>query len=205
VRLVLAVSIDGRLAPPEGGPARLGGDPDRQALEEALAWADASLIGAGTLRTHGTTCLIHRRSLLEQRRCACRDDQPVAMVVSRSGRFPGDLAFFRQPLHRWWLDRHEGGRMSDLASRFPSEEEPTAKGCRPDWFERRLPFSPWSHTIAQPASPGQRRLAVLGGAQLAATLFSADGVGGLQLTLGPRLLGGTHLWLPTSRRGQLVS
>lgn len=196
VRLVLAVSIDGRLAPPEGGPATLGDGADRQALEEALAWADAVLIGAGTLRTHGTTCLIHRRPLLEQRRCACRDDQPVAMVVSRSGRLPGELAFFRQPLRRWWLDRHEGDRMSDLASRFPSEEEPTAKGCRTDWFERRLPFSPWSHTIAQLASLGQRRLVVLGGAQLAATLLSADVVDALQLTICPLLLGGRHLWLP---------
>ena len=58
VRLVLAISLDGRLAPPEGGAAQLGGEGDRRALEHALAWADACLIGAGTLRAHQCTCLI---------------------------------------------------------------------------------------------------------------------------------------------------
>ena len=40
LRLVLAVSLDGRLAPPQGGAAQLGGPGDRRVLEEALAWAD---------------------------------------------------------------------------------------------------------------------------------------------------------------------
>ena len=48
VRLVLAVSLDGRLAPPSGGAAQLGGAGDRRVLEQALAWSDAVLIGAGT-------------------------------------------------------------------------------------------------------------------------------------------------------------
>ena len=49
LRLVLAVSLDGRLAPAEGGAAQLGGSGDRRVLEEALAWADGCLIGAETL------------------------------------------------------------------------------------------------------------------------------------------------------------
>ncbi|MFM8674853.1 MAG: riboflavin biosynthesis protein RibD, partial [Vulcanococcus sp.] len=44
LKLVLAVSLDGRLAPPAGGAAQLGGRGDRRALEEALAWADGCLI-----------------------------------------------------------------------------------------------------------------------------------------------------------------
>ena len=43
---MLAVSLDGRLAPPSGGAAQLGGSGDRQVLEQALAWSDAVLIGA---------------------------------------------------------------------------------------------------------------------------------------------------------------
>ena len=58
LRLVLAVSLDGRLAPAQGGAAQLGGPGDRRVLEEVLAWADGCLIGARTLRVHGTTCLI---------------------------------------------------------------------------------------------------------------------------------------------------
>ena len=68
VRLVLAISLDGRLAPAQGGAAQLGGEGDRQALEQALVWADACLIGAGTLRAHQCTCLIRNPQLLEQRR-----------------------------------------------------------------------------------------------------------------------------------------
>ena len=83
LRLVLAVSLDGRLAPPEGGAAQLGGAGDRRALEEALVWADACLIGAQTLRLHGSTCLIHAADLLEERRSQGRPGQPDVVVVSR--------------------------------------------------------------------------------------------------------------------------
>ena len=41
-------------------PATLAG------LEEALAWADGTLIGAETVRRHGSTCLIHGPDLLAQ-------------------------------------------------------------------------------------------------------------------------------------------
>ena len=45
------------------------GKGDRRALEQqALAWGDACLIGAGTLRAHQCTCLIRHPQLLEQRR-----------------------------------------------------------------------------------------------------------------------------------------
>ena len=67
LRLVLAVSLDGRLAPAGGGPAQLGGTGDRRVLEEALAWADGCLIGAETLRLHGSTCIIHGADLLADR------------------------------------------------------------------------------------------------------------------------------------------
>ena len=66
LRLVLAISLDGRLAPAAGGAAQIGGPGDLRVLEESLAWADGCLIGAETLRRHGTTCLIHAGDLLEQ-------------------------------------------------------------------------------------------------------------------------------------------
>ena len=91
LRLVLAVSLDGRLAPPQGGAAQLGGVGDRQMLEEALAWADGCLIGAETLRRHGSTCLIHAQDLRAQRSAAGRSDQPVAVVVSRTVAIPLEL------------------------------------------------------------------------------------------------------------------
>ena len=89
VRLVLAISLDGRLAPPVGGAAQLGGEGDRRALERALAWGDA--------------CLIRSPQLLEQRRSEGRTEQPAAVVVSRSPDFSSAWRFFNQPLQRWLL------------------------------------------------------------------------------------------------------
>jgi 5-amino-6-(5-phosphoribosylamino)uracil reductase len=179
LRLVLAVSLDGRLAPAEGGAAQLGGAADRQVLEEALAWADAALVGAETLRRHGSTCLIHRPALVEARRRQGRSPQPIAIAVSRSGCLPGALPFFRQPLVRWLLQ----------ASALP----PAAPAAG---FERHLPLQSWGQALETLGGLGQRRLVVLGGAQLAASLAAEDLLDELQLTICPRLLGGAHGWLP---------
>ena len=175
VRLVLAISLDGRLAPPEGGAAQLGGEGDRRALEHALAWGDASLIGAGTLRAHQCTCLIRNPQLLEQRRSEGRTEQPAAVVVSRSPDFSSTWRFFDQPLQRWLL-----------------APEPLDQG-----FDRWFPLAPtWPERLEALGAAGIQRLVLLGGAQLSADLLQADCVDALQLTLVPQLLGGCFSWLP---------
>ncbi|MCP9786973.1 RibD family protein [Cyanobium sp. N5-Cardenillas] len=179
LRLVLAVSLDGRLAPADGGAAQLGGAGDRQVLEEALAWADAALVGAETLRRHGSTCLIHRPALVEDRRCQGRSPQPIAIAVSRSGRLPAALPFFRQPLVRWLL-----------------QAAPLPPAAPAPGFEHHLPLQSWSQALETLGGLGLRRLVVLGGAQLAASLAAEDLLDELQLTVCPRLLGGVHGWLP---------
>ena len=180
LRLVLAVSLDGRLAPPAGGAAQLGGAGDRRALEEALVWADACLIGAQTLRLHGSTCLIRQPELVAQRQAAGRPAQPLAIVVSRSGRFAPDLPFWTQPLERWLLQ-----------AQGPEPAPPLQPG-----FSRLLRWSTWPEALAPLAAAGIQRLVVLGGAQLAASLLAADCLDALQLTVCPLLLGGPHHWLP---------
>ena len=175
VRMVLAISLDGRLAPPEGGAAQLGGEGDRRALEHALAWGDACLIGAGTLRAHQCTCLIRNPQLLEQRRSEGRTEQPAAVVVSRSPHFSSTWRFFDQPLQRWLL-----------------APEPVDQG-----FDRWFPLAPtWPERLEALGAAGIQRLVLLGGAQLSAALLQADCVDALQLTLVPQLLGGCFSWLP---------
>ena len=172
---MLAISLDGRLAPPQGGAAQLGGDGDRRALEQALAWADACLIGAGTLRAHQCTCLIRNPQLLEQRLQEGRPQQPAAVVVSRSLGFSRTWQFFDQPLQRWLLapaPMHQG-------------------------FDRWFPLAPtWPERLQALGAAGIQRLVLLGGAQLTADLLAADCVDALQLTVVPQLLGGPFSWLP---------
>ena len=181
LRLVLAVSLDGRLAAPAGGAAQLGGPGDRRVLEEALAWADACLIGANTLRLHGCTCLIHRPELLEQRRRDQRPPQPAAVVVSRTARFDPALAFFAQPLQRLLL-----------------MAEPSRRSGPVPGFDRCCSLDTWPAALAALAEQGLMRLLVLGGAQLAGSLLEQQLVDELQLTLCPQLLGGAHSWVPAA-------
>ena len=175
MRLVLAISLDGRLAPADGGAAQLGGEGDRRALEQALAWGDACLIGAGTLRAHRCTCLIRDASLIAQRLAEGRGEQPAAVVVSHGHDFPQTWRFFQQPLPRWLL-----------------APAPADQG-----FDRWLPLGDsWDQRLGRLAALGVERLVLLGGAQLTADLLQADAVDELQLTLVPQLLGGEHCWLP---------
>ncbi len=184
LRLVLAVSLDGRLAPPCGGAAQIGGPGDRRVLEEALAWCDAALVGAETLRRHRSTCLIRDSTLLAHRRQEGRSPQPIAIVVSRTGALPPDLPFFRQPLERWLL----------AASPGPAAE--AAAAAPPPGFGRTVLLHSWPAALADLARLGIHRLDVLGGASLAASLVAEDLLDELQLTLCPQLLGGEHSWLP---------
>ena len=176
VRLVLAISLDGRLAPQHGGAAQLGGAGDRRALEEALAWGDAVLIGAGTLRAHRSSCLIRDTDLLLRRSHEVRPPQPAALVVTRNAEFPLEWPFFQQPFERHLL----------------SEAGLPAPG-----FQGALRLAPcWRETLVQLASFGWSKLLLLGGARLCHSLLAEDAVDELQLTLCPRLLGGAFTWLP---------
>jgi 5-amino-6-(5-phosphoribosylamino)uracil reductase len=146
-------------------------------LEEALAWADAALVGAETLRRHGSTCLIRQPDLLDQRRHQGRPDQPHALVLSRTGALPVALPFWQQPLQRWWLRPREAGSSPTAAS-----------------FDRQLPFDSLLELRQQLADLGLSRLVLLGGADLASQWLAAGLVDELQLTLCPLLLGGAHSW-----------
>ena len=196
---MLAISLDGRLAPAEGGAAQLGGRGDRLALEEALAWADACLIGSETLRRHGNTCLIHAQSLLPRRHG--RDPQPIAIAVTRGRGLAADLPFFRQPLRRWQLIL---GCAGDSGFETGSNG---GLGADPNWlaapgpelaYERVLRHESWSAALETLRAVGLRRLVVLGGAALVGSLVAEGLLDELQLSLCPLLLGGAHSWLPAS-------
>lgn len=174
VRLVLAVSLDGRLAPATGGAAQLGGTGDRRVLEEALAWADGALVGGNTIRQHGCTCLIRDADLSAQRQQQGRPPQPAALVVSRQAHWDQRLRLFQQPLQRWLLG--------------PLEAVPAG-------FDRVLGLQDWRQTLADLAALGFEHVLLLGGAQLASQLLALGLVDELQLTLVPQLLGGPHGWL----------
>ena len=179
LRLVLAVSIDGRLAFAAGGKSELGGIGDRTVLEESLAWSDGVLIGGKTLRAHRNTCLIHNSTVMQCRRLAGQTSQPIAIVVSNKQAFPINLPFFQQPIERWLI--------TSL-----NNNSPTSIG-----FQRQFSLKAhWADTLIELSKAGLSRLVLLGGAQLVESLLEADQIDEMQLTITPRILGGMHTWVP---------
>ena len=188
VRIVLAVSLDGRLAMPSGGKASIGDKGDRKALEEALAWADATLIGAETLRVHRNTCLIHATHLIKKRLAENRPEQPIAILVSRQKSHCLSLPFFQQPLERWIL-----------SPSIKNEESIPIEG-----FEKQIPMrKDWSETLWQLSKVGLSRLVVLGGAKLLTSMLIEDAVDELQLTIAPKIIGGGKSWIPIDIQNNL--
>ena len=58
ITLIIASSLDGRIALPEGGNKNLGSSEDRVVLNKALKNMDATIFGSGTLKAHKSTFLV---------------------------------------------------------------------------------------------------------------------------------------------------
>ncbi len=184
VRVVLAVSLDGRIAMPNGGKAVLGKRGDRRALEESLAWADGTLIGGETLRDYKTTCLIKDQDLLNKRLSEGKSEQPIAIIVSTQKNFANNWPFFSQPVRRWLLNKNYLGRNS------PS----------PEGYERQIYLKQhWKDTLDELATMGLHKLVILGGGKLASSLLDSDQIDEIQLTITPRIIGGEYAWVPLKK------
>ena len=185
VRLVLVISLDGRLALPKGGASHLGGVGDRKVLEEALAWSDGVLIGGRTLSAHRNTCLIHNRDLIKERLNSGKPEQPIALVISKGEDHSANWPFFQQPIQRW------------LLSKKVSPNKETKDSRSPAGYENYLQLANnWAQTLTDLSQQGISKLALLGGSQLIASFLKQDLIDDLQLTLSPRITGGSHVWVP---------
>ena len=179
IRLVLAISLDGRISLESDVKTHLGSSGDRRVLEEALAWSDATLMGSGTLRTHEATCLIHNKELLKNRSIAGKSSQPVSLIVSNAKDFSNQLTFFKQPIKRWLLTKEKV-----LENEIP-----------PKNFHKLLQMKgSWSETLNTIKEHGISNIVLLGGTALVSSLLSEDKIDELQLTLTPKILGGGVPW-----------
>ena len=186
LRIILAISLDGKIANFKGDKAQLGGTGDRDVLEESLAWADATLMGAETLRKHKSTCLIHKDELIHNRIKDNRLPQPISIVISRKNKYSIDYPFFKQPICRWLITNKK------LLETMNDK----------NLYNKIIPLEEyWSKTLLDLSKKGISKLLILGGAKLIGSLLLEDQVNELQLTLTPKLIGGDFLWLPKKIRG----
>jgi len=180
VRLVLASSIDGRIAYPEGGKSTLGQSGDRLVLEESLAWADGILMGGQTLRDHQSICIIKNKSLLKQRTSEGKHEQPIALLASNQSNFPLNWLFFKQPIQRWLLQKKRKKNEFVL----------------PNGFDKKINLKiKWRDSLNHLREKGLERIVLLGGANLISAFLLEDIIDELQITITPHLLGGDYCWV----------
>ena len=185
VKLVLASSIDGRIAYPEGGKTQLGQSGDRYILEKSLAWSDATLMGGQTLRDHQSICIIKNKNLLKQRCLSGKSEQPIAMVATSQINFPVNWLFFKQPLQRWLLQKFN--KKNEL--------------ILPKGFDKKINLkTTWRDSLYYLTQKGIEKIVLLGGANLISSFLQEDIIDELQITITPHLLGGEYCWVSPKLR-----
>ena len=185
VKLVLASSIDGRIAYPEGGKTQLGKSGDRFVLEESLAWSDGILMGGQTLRDHQSICIIKNKSLLKRRVSKGKNEQPIALLASNQIDFPVNWLFFKQPVQRWLLQNKDKQNAPIL----------------PNGFDRKINLKiTWRDSLDDLNQLGISKIVLLGGANLISAFLVEDIIDELQITITPHLLGGDYCWVSSKLR-----
>jgi 5-amino-6-(5-phosphoribosylamino)uracil reductase len=186
--LVLAMTADGKIANGDRSAAKFSSPQDFRHLEEQVAQADAVLIGAGTLRIHGTTMRVLDPDLIQSRIQRGQSPQPIQIVCSRSGDLDSDLKFFRQPVPSWLL-----------TSAVDEDER----------FDRVLQIGDaqeidWQQAWLKLADLGIDRLCILGGAEIATALWEQDLIDELQITICPVIFGGATAPTPCMGTGLVI-
>lgn len=190
--LVLAMTADGKIADGNRSAAKFSSAQDFRHLEEQVAQADAVLIGAGTLRIHGTTMRVLDPELIQARVERGQTPQPIQIVCSRSGDFNPDLKFFRQPVPRWLLTAtcYTANMNSKKFDRVLSISNDQNIDLQKAWLEL--------------ASLGIDRLCILGGSEIATALWEQDLIDELQLTICPVIFGGATAPTPCMGNGLAI-
>ncbi len=192
--VVLAMSADGKIADVTRSSARFASITDKAHLEKQIAYRDAVLFGAGTLRAYGTTLTVSHPDLLEHRKSNGKPPQPIHIVISDSGQLEPDIRFFQQPVERWLVSTATGARF------WQDRRE----------FQRILVFETATGKVDLRAALlslttlGIARLGILGGGKLVANLLKLNLIDEMWLTVCPLILGGEDAPTPVEGSGFLA-
>ena len=186
VTIVIASSLDGRIAFPEGGESHLGSKEDRKMLNQNLSMVDATIFGLGTLKAHESTYLIRNRN--ENNEAKISKSQPISIVASNSKKFNSNWKYFRQPIRRWLISSSKVNNSSN------------------NDFEKQLFFEDsWEKTLISLKKQGINDLALLGGAKLINSFIKEDLITDLKITIIPQIIGGRYTWIPPDQTNEIFN
>ena len=101
IAVIIASSLDGRIAFPNGGEAHLASKGDKRMLDENLSNVDATIFGLGTLKAHKSTYLV--KVQCGNGVIKISKNQPISIVASNSMKFSKNWSYFKQPVTRWLI------------------------------------------------------------------------------------------------------
>ena len=186
IAIIIASSLDGRIAFPNGGESHLGSEKDKRFLDENLAIVDATIFGSGTLKAHKSTYLVRNRSKKTGLNIA--KNQPISIVASNSREFINGWNYFKQPITRWLVSskKNDGGENK--------------------LFEKEILYkNSWSETLLSIKKSGINSIAILGGAKLINSFMKENLVDEIKITIVPRIIGGKFTWIPTEQTNRLFN
>ena len=183
--LVIAISLDGRIALPQGGESHLGSKYDRKLLNQSLNKVDATLFGSGTLKAHQSTFLIRKKNILKMRE-EISVNQPISIIAGNSKNFSKSWRYFNQPIRRWLIS-----------------SERNIKGSKFNFDKILFYENSWLHTLNILKKKGIERIALLGGAKLIESFFKEDLIDEIKITICPKVIGGQYTWIPFREKNEI--
>ncbi len=187
VILVIAVSLDGRIAFPKGGASHIGSDQDKRLLNKSLSSVDATLFGSGTLKTHQSTYLVKKTNFLTKHQ-SISTNQPISIIAGNSKNFSSEWNYFQQPITRWLISSKDNIDKSSIK------------------FDRTFLFkNSWKNTLDSIKKDGISRIALLGGAQLIYSFAKEDLIDQIKITICPKIIGGIFTWIPFKQQAEIYN
>ncbi len=186
VIIVIASSLDGRIAFPRGGESHLGSEEDKKMLDHNLSMVDATIFGLGTLKAHQSTYLI--KNLNDNDEVNILKSQPISILASNSKNFNSNWKYFRQPIRRWLIS-------SSIVDKSSNND-----------FEKQLFFEDsWGKTLISLKKQGINNLALLGGAKLINSFIKEDLITDIKITIIPQIIGGRYTWIPPEQTNDIFN
>lgn len=177
-------TVDGK-ATAQGKTALLGGEADRTVFHLLRTQVDAILAGTGTLAVERYGLLVRDEGRAALREAEGRSPQPLAVVISRSGRIPYDIPLFADARARIALYVPPEAEVPGTAAAVARHELPGPGGG----LAAVLRSLRHEHGVGS--------LLCEGGPALFSAMLADDLVDELFLTVAAVIVGGTELGITT--------